>query len=47
MYVTESAKKRVFPSAEAFEAFGYCWEQIVTIPDALLNAIPNGSMMNP
>lgn len=47
VYVVESGLKRLFESAENFEAFGYCWENITTVSDGVLNSIPNGSPIRP
>lgn len=47
VYVVESGKKRLFETTANFEAFGYCWENITTVPDAVLNSIPTGSPMRP
>lgn len=47
VYVIEYGKKRLFTSPEVFEAFGYRWENIMTVSDTLINSIPTGANMNP
>lgn len=47
VYVVEGGKRRPFVLAADFEAFGYRWENVQTIPDAVLNTIPSGVRMTP
>lgn len=47
VYVVEGGKRRPFVLAADFEAFGYRWETVQTIPDAVLNAIPSGVRIIP
>ena len=42
VYVVESGQRRPFAAAAEFEAFGYRWFNILTVPSGVLNAVPTG-----
>lgn len=43
VYVADQGKKRPIGSAQAFEACGYHWGEIVTVPDTTVNMMSTGS----
>lgn len=45
VYLLKQNRKLLIPSAEDFEANGYQWENIVPIPEALANSIPNATLV--
>ncbi len=42
VYVIDNGKKRPFTSAEIFEELGYKWENIISIPEKIINLYPDG-----
>lgn len=42
VYVVENGQRRPFATAAEFEAFGYRWSNILTVPSGILNAVPLG-----
>ncbi|MEA3248851.1 MAG: hypothetical protein U9Q03_00655 [Patescibacteria group bacterium] len=45
VYVISAAKKRSIPSEEVFLGYGYKWTSIVTVPQKVLDLIPNGEQL--
>ena len=47
VYVMENGNLRPIPSAQAFEAFGWKWRNVVTVPDAVLTGYTVGDAIAP
>lgn len=47
VYVMENGDLRPIPSAQAFEAFGWNWRNVVTVPDAVLTGYTVGDPISP
>ncbi|MFQ6016322.1 MAG: hypothetical protein ACE5NP_12870 [Anaerolineae bacterium] len=42
IYLLEDGKKRWIYNLDAFEGWGYRWEQVQFVPDSLLESLPDG-----
>jgi hypothetical protein len=42
IYLTGDGTKRLIPDADTFLSLGYSWSDIKTVPDYILNSVPNG-----
>lgn len=45
VYVITAGEKRAFATAKAFEALGYSWDNVVTVPDKILALHPTGALI--
>lgn len=45
VYVISNGKRRPFSSAEVFEKLGYMWENIIVVPERVLDLHPLGEML--
>jgi hypothetical protein len=45
VYLIENSVKRPFDSVEALYSHGYTWNNVITIPDSVLNSIPLGASL--
>jgi hypothetical protein len=43
IYLTGDGTKRLIPDADTFLSLGYSWSNIKTVPDYILNSVPNGT----